>query len=652
MAEIIPDRLPSRASAGEKKLFSVLQRLPDDYIVYYESIFEDRYPDFVVICPDLGLLVITVKGWYPRDIITVDSNTVVVTKSREQVRHTHPNQQASEYLSSLIDECRKHPTSQRLLQKKGESQNKFLFPFGHFVVLSNITSAQLKSHSNGDLTPFFPPGTVVTRDQLENWTDETISPGQLGDILISFFAPFWEINKLTDSQVNTLRAIIHPEIIVNETTGQDNNSKTEEQEDLQEDLKVLDFKQEKHALNIGEGHRIIYGVAGSGKTVILIAKARLLSSQKPDARILLLCYNLPLAAYLKEKLKDYQNINVLHFDGWARANGVVREWQNRESDEELGNRLLQVLEEGEGDSRIYDAVMIDEAQDFEVSWFKCALEAMQDPDDGDLIIVGDGSQGLYSRRRFTWRDIGINAKGRTIHAKFDLDKNYRNSREIVELAAVFSSPSKGDEEDSILALQVSPDKCKRKTGFKPVLVESKNKAEELTKVLRIIENLLQGQWFGREISPLEPKDIAIFYPLVLKRDRELLRSFVNDLQLIAPTVWLSDPENPRARTKVSELGIKVQTIHSAKGLQYRAVILIWADSLPIPFGDVDEAKDRRLFYVGLTRPEDFLVISASASSKFVTEIQNSGKVDLHNLIPEISFDSIEPNDQDLSDVPF
>lgn len=47
------------------------------------------------------------------------------------------------------------------------------------------------------------------------------------------------------------------------------------------DLKVLDLRQENNARKIGEGHRIVYGVAGSGKTVLLIAKARLLSAQNP-----------------------------------------------------------------------------------------------------------------------------------------------------------------------------------------------------------------------------------------------------------------------------------------------------------------------------------------------------------------------------------
>jgi len=37
MAEMIPDQLPRRTSRGEERLFDVLQRLPDDYIVYCTS---------------------------------------------------------------------------------------------------------------------------------------------------------------------------------------------------------------------------------------------------------------------------------------------------------------------------------------------------------------------------------------------------------------------------------------------------------------------------------------------------------------------------------------------------------------------------------------------------------------------------------------
>ena len=50
MAEMIPDQLPRRASRGEERLFNILKRLSDDYIVNYEPIIENRYPDFIVIC--------------------------------------------------------------------------------------------------------------------------------------------------------------------------------------------------------------------------------------------------------------------------------------------------------------------------------------------------------------------------------------------------------------------------------------------------------------------------------------------------------------------------------------------------------------------------------------------------------------------------
>jgi hypothetical protein len=664
MAEMIPDRLPSRASAGEKKLFSVLQKLPDDYIVYYEPIVEDRYPDFVVICPDLGLLVIEVKGWYPKEILAADNNSVRVKESHGELRRNHPVRQARDYMLSLMDRCQNHYSGKHLLQTQGEYQGRFIFPFGHFAVLSNMTTTQLKQHSLGDLTPIFPSTKVVSRDVLEFWTEESFSGESLYQVLQSFFNPFWSFPKLKESQINAIRAIIHPEIVLPSSPSEPETPEVElsqipettlrqtlekklppaPNEKLRPsigiklpqtltieppDIKVLDLRQENNARNIGDGHRIIYGVAGSGKTVLLIARARLLSAQKPDAKILFLCYNVTLATYLKQAVKDCDNVSVYHFDGWAKANGCTR---NREesNNEDFGNRFLALLENGCSDSRHYDAVMIDEYQDFAVSWFKCALEAMVDPNDGDLVIVGDGNQGLYKSKKVTWKEIGIKAQGyRTIYTKFDLDKNYRNSCEIIELASLFATSNNSGsqaEEDSIFSITVDPSKCQRSTGFKPLLLKAASRREESTKVLSIIKSLLEGNWFGKPIKPLAAQEIAIFYPYVFQRDRPILQGLIQGLEDLEPVVWLTNSDDRTARTRLADPGIKIQTIHSAKGLQYRAVIVIWADHLPRQFQDTDELEERRLMYVALTRPEDFLVISASGQSPFITEIENSKKV--------------------------
>jgi UvrD-like helicase family protein/nuclease-like protein/AAA domain-containing protein len=627
VAEIVPDKLPSRASKGEERLFSILKNLPDDYIVYYEPIIENRYPDFVLICPDLGLMIIEVKGWYPSDIKTADHHEVVVLESRRETRRKHPLRQARDYMFALMDYCKKHPEFHILLNPSGEYQNRFVFPFGNIAILSNITSEQLGSHSLGDLSPVFPPSRVVTRDGLLSW--ENLNPDELKHTLRSYFDPYWSFPRLTERQVNTLRVIIHPQIQITSArpgleTGQGHAEML--------DLKVLDLKQERNALNIGQGHRILYGVAGSGKTVLLVARARLLAQQNPESRVLVLCFNVSLSTYLKQCLADCQNATVLHFDGWAKANGVVRRFnhQHNETNNELGERLLRRLEQGYGDARSYDTVLIDEAQDFAPGWFRCALAAMKETNDGDLLIVGDGSQGLYrGNRAVSWEKLGIHARGRTIHKDCDLDKNYRNTREILELAAAFAAPASTEESDGVLAVGVDPAKALRSTGQRPVLSRTKDRTEECARVLLLVDGLLKGKHGLKGIDgPVQGSEIGILYPRLVKGYRKLFSSFLTSLRKRGSTVWLSDPEDKGAKRRVGELGIKVQTIHSAKGLQYRVVILMWADLLPSGFPDSDAEQERRLMYVALTRPEDMLFITCSGNSSFIGDIRNTGKVDL------------------------
>jgi hypothetical protein len=61
MALCIPDQIPDKASVGEKRVFILPRALPQDCIVYYEPKIDRRRPDFVVISPTLGPLVIEVK---------------------------------------------------------------------------------------------------------------------------------------------------------------------------------------------------------------------------------------------------------------------------------------------------------------------------------------------------------------------------------------------------------------------------------------------------------------------------------------------------------------------------------------------------------------------------------------------------------------
>jgi hypothetical protein len=202
MAVMVPDRLPSRSSVGEQRLFAVLQKLPDECLVYYEPVIGFRYPDFIVVDPDLGVLIVEVKGWRPGDVRGGDLDEVVVRGPHGvDVRERHPIRQARDYMHGLQDQCLGNRFARRLLlHESGPRQGRFVFPFGHFAILSNITAPQLAAHEFGDLTRIFPPARVVPRDELVRW--EGLSGEQVRAELARYFDPTWSFPRLTDEQVN------------------------------------------------------------------------------------------------------------------------------------------------------------------------------------------------------------------------------------------------------------------------------------------------------------------------------------------------------------------------------------------------------------------------------------------------------------------
>jgi hypothetical protein len=460
MAQTIPEKLPSQASQGEHRLFAILKRLPKGVVVYYEPVINNRYPDFVVILPTLGVLVIEVKGWYAKEIMQADSQSVRLWQRQREVLKDHPLRQVREYKFALMNRCQVDRQASELVHEEGAYYGNPKFPFGSFAILSNISKEQLHGITGSEA--IFPPGQVATNDQLHLW--ESLTPEAFLDVLYGFFDPRWLIQPMTTNQVNILKAILHPEILLALDYG--GHSEPEELK-----VKVLDLKQETVARNIGEGHRLVFGVARSGKTVILVARAKLISRLNPSARVLVLCFNIPLSAMLAEALKQYSStITVCHFDGWAKTNNVSREYSNRTDNALLGRKLLAALDAGAPDAGRFDAVLVDEAQDFSTEWYQCILRAMQDPINGELLIVGDGSQGVYGRRKVSWKQVGIQAQGRTRY----LEHNYRNTRPILELASLFAAKDSTADEDYLSAPLVDPSKSMRIAGFKPVLLKAKN----------------------------------------------------------------------------------------------------------------------------------------------------------------------------------
>lgn len=607
MAQMIPESVPSGRPRGEREVFDILQNLPDDYLVYYEPVISNRYPDFVVVCPDKGLMVIEVKDWLIGNIIAADDINVTMSMGATTKTVKHPRQQAKEYKFSLMNQFRANPAFDIIRHSEGQYAGMFLFPFGHMVVLSKIRFVDLEARG---LTAVFPEKVVATRDILEIW--KGLKPQDLAGSMESFFDPWWPITPLNHKQVNVLRATIHPEIIVRHVAP--NPTRPTDR------LLVLDQEQEVLARKIGDGHRIINGVAGAGKTILLIHRARWLASGDASKRIALLCFNRMLAAFLHDALSDVPNVMVQTFHKWGTS---LKAWFTP-SEQQFGDRLMKrVLLMKDEDK--YDAILIDEAQDFHSEWLRCCVKALKDPVDGDLVVVADGNQGLYRPESFTWKEVGIKAQGRVI----PLRRAYRNTEQILHLARNFAQDQK-DDGTSIVSLKPL---TALHNGPKPILFKASTMAEEMAKVLEILKGLLNGKWGPNDNEPpLTPSQIGIVYARKTRRTAFFLNRLLRELptELGVPVVWLNDSNLDNSENPLKSDGIKIQTIQYSKGLQYRAVIFMWANQLPMKNGDENQyAKDCRLFYVALTRAERYLAVTYTGHSEFTDKLEKAAIGDQH-----------------------
>ncbi len=88
---------------------------------------------------------------------------------------------------------------------------------------------------------------------------------------------------------------------------------------------------------------------------------------------------------------------------------------------------------------------------------------------------------------------------------------------------------------------------------------------------------------------------------------------------------MRDEDNLRARLQrvlhaKSLDAIQLTTVHKAKGLQSKVVMLICAEQLPSQFPDRDEQAERALLYAALTRPEDLLIVLYTHDTPYVSEL--------------------------------
>jgi hypothetical protein len=594
-------------TGGEKRVSERLeQKLEDDYLLWYDVPvgLKQRHPDFVVFHPRRGLLVLEVKDWKADTIRHADSTQFTLVTDRGLVKENNPLLQARAYALEIgvvleRDPALRHPQGTRYA-------GKLIMPWAWGVVLANITRRQFDEGALGEVLP---EHLVICRDELY----ETVDAEAFQERLWAMFPQVFPVT-LTLPQIDRVRWHLFPELRVEPGSGQFGlfgpTAAAVRPLEIPDLVKVMDSQQEQLARSLGDEHRIIHGVAGSGKTMILGFRAMQLARElgKP---ILVLCYNKTLAARLEQLIGERglsEKVQVYNFHKWCRKMLVayhVPSGKDKAFFEALPPAVIAGVDSGQIPRFQYGAVLIDEGHDFEPDWYKLIVQ-MIDPATNSLLVLYDDAQNIYGqadRRKISWKSLGVQAQGRTTILKL----NYRNTLEILSVARGFAQElleSRGDDDDGVPL--IAPQSAGRR-GALPELVRTETASAQLD---LLIARLRDEHAHGRPYS-----DMAVLF-----RNQWEGEKLHEALQRIGIPSRLADNTGKHALFVVED-SVKLVTMHSSKGLEFPFVIIPGLGSLPKP--GQSEADEARLLYVAMTRATEHLLLIHHDDSVFSKRIRDS-----------------------------
>ena len=540
---MIPDEFPRDDDPGrwaERQVFNAFRKLDDEWQCYYSVPWQSRRKgrqgdgeaDFVLVHPSEGVYVVEVKGGSTIELR--DGGWFTWSQGTPKpIKNPFEQAKDSKYAlwGHLVTRVPSLPPGVTL---------------GHFVVFPS-------HEQEGDLGPDGIRVLILDKKDLDN-------PARA----VGRIAHHWNSSstsaRLSPAHLKEIKQVLAPDVRIKRTLRF-------QVEDINERLNQLTDEQSR-AMRLFRRQRrfMVLGAAGTGKTVLAMARARELASD--GFRTLLVCFNHPLGERLRDEMSDEKLVVAGSFqavckDFVERANmlppgPIDSEWWDVSLPETFSEAAFAL-------NRQFDAIVIDEAQDFHPDWWDYLELSFVNAGEGILAVFGDSNQDIY---RGEWK------------APFDgdpfvLETNCRNTIEIAERT---NSLLKVDQ--PTLGTQ----------GVSPTFKE----AETVNQFTKSLDASLRK--FLAE-DGLKPDQVVVL---------TTRRSDVEELS--------------GSRGGGVELGdgtrgtVLIETVHRFKGLEADAVVLLLHDQ------DRDEL--RRLAYVGMSRPRALLHVIGTKSTKTLLEWPN------------------------------
>ena len=591
MATMIPENVETFTTEGEKQFYRFLESVakPDSqYIAWYTPDLKGKEPDFILFSDKVGLIVFEVKDWALEQIREANPQHFILSIGGKTKSRKNPFQQARDYFLYVMDTIK---NDGRLVSKEPGYHGNPKIPINYGVIFPNINKYEYVQKEFD---------RVIDTDKIFFWDDmhsaSDICTDTTGNCflqaLLKMFTPQFSFT-ITGKELNHLKQLIFP-IIRIELPERKSEFTYEKRINR---LKGLDNHQEAIARKFDGGHRLIVGPSGSGKTLILIHKAAFLLRYNPDIKnILFVCYNITLVNYIKRLLADKEvplgenGVRVLHF--YQLCSEIIGEeiaYENESSEyyEVIDQETLSKVQDY---NMKYDAVLVDEGQDFSDNMYKI-VSTLLNSKTNNLTIALDDNQNIYQRKS-SWQDVGIQARGR-VHK---ISYIYRNTKEISEFASKFISEEVAIPKDKKeKQLELFPDFFDF-SGPKPELKQF----QDFNAIAKYVAEKIKAI-VDEEQCPYS--EIAIVYckrSLDAEDVHDLPIRLVNSLNANSILCnWASENYPSKRSYDITTNSVTISTIHSTKGFDYACVFLVGLDLLEEDGWTKEQIKN--MTYVAITR---------------------------------------------------
>lgn len=541
MAKIYPYPIsPDVRSRAEKLLYQLFRSdLPNEYHVFHSVAWQSRNEiygardgeaDFVIAHPQHGILILEVKG----GVIDYDGENGVWLQNGSVMRKD-PFSQAKAFKYELL----------RLLKTDPYWSNRH-FSISHAVAFPDVVVP------NYPLTLQAPRRLILDkRDTLtvQEWIKTHFDhiQGQSGYDKIGTHGIRYLQNLL--APVHHLRSLLGVDILSEEAEFV---RLTEQQ------CRLIDF--------IASVPRAaISGCAGSGKTMLAAHKAKQLADE--GLKVLFTCFNKNLADFLREDYLENRpsTLDVVHFHKLAfdlvqQSGNRVRQPLGESLDDYFLHRLPEQLTTAiDLVGSKYDAIIVDEAQDFLENWWLPLQLLLFEPDDGILYLFYDDNQNIYG---------GLQRVKNLVQNKYPLHENCRNTQMINEVVNKYYAG-----QQSLTALGPR--------GRQVETITYKTKRDLLDSLRGILHKFIA-------IEKVAAEDIVILTPHSVEKSALTQNSVLG--RFVLTNHW-----------NIAANEVYYTTIHSFKGLESPVIILAEIDSSL-------HYNVQELMYVGCSRARHHLVV--------------------------------------------